>query len=286
LICGSPDVRPRKKLLSQRHPALYFISVWEKRIRRYVRWVFDGRKYAIRQSGETLPYRVREHQSVLLRQLGKSEMQLQINKVTNLKLAVRHLDGIVIRPGEVFSYCRLVGYPTAAKGYLPGMELSFGEPTTGIGGGICQIANLIHWLVLHSPLTVTERHRHSFDPFPDDGRVIPFGTGATIFFNYRDYQFINRTNQTFQLRIWLSDTFLHGELYTDAIPDYAYRVFEREHTFLKIGQTFYRKNEIWRENRAAEGSSEELLDKNFARVMYEPTEFTEADEGALKAFQG
>lgn len=278
-------MKPQKKLLSQRHPAFYFISVWEKRIRRYIRWISDGRKYASRLVKETLPHRIREHQSVLLRQLGKSEMQLQINKVTNLRLAVKHLDGIVIRPGEVFSYCRLVGRPTEAKGYLPGMELSFGEPTTGIGGGICQIANLIHWLVLHSPLTVTERHRHSFDPFPDDGRVIPFGTGATIFFNYRDYQFINTTKQTFQLRIWLSDEFLHGELYTDAEPDYDYRVFEREHQFLKIGETFYRKNEIWRENRSLKDSSEELLTKNFARVMYVPAEFIEADESALASFQ-
>jgi vancomycin resistance protein VanW len=278
-------MKPQKKLLSQRHPFFYFISVWEKRIRRYARWFSDGRKYASLLEKETLPYRVREHQSVLLRQLGKSEMQLQINKVTNLRLAVRHLDGIIIRPGEVFSYCRLVGRPTQAKGYLPGMELSFGEPTTGIGGGICQIANLIHWLVLHSPLTVTERHRHSFDPFPDEGRVIPFGTGATIFFNYRDYQFANHTDRTFQLRIWLSDTFLHGELYTDAAPDYTCHIFEREHQFLKVGDTFYRKNEIWREKQTPEGITEELLTKNFARVMYVPTSFVEAGQEDIRQFQ-
>lgn len=273
-----------KKRLSQRHPIFYFASVWEKRFRRYVKWFFDGRQYANRQLNETLPYRVEAHQSVLLRKLGKSEMQLQINKVTNLRLAVRHLDGIVIRPGEVFSYCRLVGRPTEAKGYLPGMELSFGQPATGIGGGICQIANLIHWLVLHSPLTVTERHRHSFDPFPDDGRKIPFGTGATIFFNYRDYQFTNNTRQTFQFRIWLSEELLHGELYTNSQPDYAYRVFERKHQFLKIGDTFYRRNEIWREKNAGNVTSEELLAKNFARVMYVPAEFVQADESELLQF--
>ncbi|USI86478.1 VanW family protein [Acinetobacter johnsonii] len=74
-----------------------------------------------------------------------------------------------------------MGQPTTQKGYVEGMELSFGQARCGIGGGICQIANLIHWLVLHSPLQVVQRSQHSFDPFPDHGRVLPFGSGAAIF---------------------------------------------------------------------------------------------------------
>jgi vancomycin resistance protein VanW len=68
------------------------------------------------------------------------------------------------------------------------MELYFGEARLGIGGGLCQIANLLKWLAIHSPLTVTERHHHSFEPFLDDRRVLPFGSGATIFYNYGDFQ--------------------------------------------------------------------------------------------------
>ncbi|MFJ8513275.1 VanW family protein [Lysinibacillus xylanilyticus] len=48
---------------------------------------------------------------------------------------------------------------------------------TGVGGGICQLANLLYWMALHTPLIVTERHHHSFDPFPDSGRTLPFGSG-------------------------------------------------------------------------------------------------------------
>ncbi len=44
-------------------------------------------------------------------------------------------------------------------------------------GGICQLSNLIHWMVLHSPLQVVERANHSFDPFPDEGRVLPLVLG-------------------------------------------------------------------------------------------------------------
>lgn len=79
-----------------------------------------------------------------------------------------------------------------------------------VGGGLCQLANLIHWLVLNSPLTVTEIHHHSDALFPDDQRRVPFGTGTSVFYKNVDYQFQNTTDQPVQLRIWLDDTYLYG----------------------------------------------------------------------------
>ncbi|MCD7898377.1 MAG: VanW family protein [Bacteroides sp.] len=45
---------------------------------------------------------------------------MQINKITNLKIAAGHLNSILIKPGETFSFCKLVGLPTRRKGYLYG----------------------------------------------------------------------------------------------------------------------------------------------------------------------
>lgn len=280
IIFASPN-QPyvQKKLLSQRHPVFYFLSVWTKRIKRQLTWYLDNKKYASLRTTEPLSYRIRKHQSVLLKKLGENNEQLQINKVTNLKIAAGRITGIQIKPGETFSFCKLVGLPTKKKGYLPGMELSFGEARAGIGGGICQIANLIHWLVIHSPLTVTERYHHSFDPFPDDGRVLPFGSGATVFYNYRDYQFTNNTPHTFQINLWFSEKCLEGELSVDEELDYAYHVEEREHQFLKIGEQFFRKNEIWRHKilkfQSGKVVETELVTKNFARVTYTPENYVE-----------
>lgn len=268
-----------RKLLSQYHPILYFLAVWARRIQRYFSWWFDGRKYAKVRTDGKLEYRIKKHQSVLLKKLGQSGMQLQLNKVTNLRIAIGNINGVLIRPGETFSFCRLVGRPTKRKGYLPGMELSFGTARTGIGGGICQIANLVHWLVVHSPLTVTEHYHHSFDPFPDDGRVLPFGSGATVFYNYVDYRFTNNTPHTFQLNLWLSEKCLEGELRIDAELDYAYHVVEKNHHFLKKGEVYFRSNELWREKylKFAGGKvvETELIRKNFARVAYVPESYTE-----------
>ena len=269
----------QRKLLSQRHPFLYFIAVWTRRLRRYADWYFGDKRYVRSRTTEKLHYRVKKHQSVLLKKLGDSDMQLQINKITNLKKAAQNINGILIKPGESFSFCKLVGLPTKRKGYLPGMELSFGKARAGIGGGICQISNLIHWLVIHSPLTVTERYHHSFDPFPDNGRVLPFGSGATVFYNYRDYQFINNTEHTFQINLWFSEKCLEGELRINTELDFAYHVVEKEHKFLKINEEFYRKNEICRNKilkfKSGQVVETELITKNFARVTYTPEKFIE-----------
>ena len=272
----------QRKLISQMHPTLYFTAVWARRTFRYYDWYIKRNgKFASKRTEEKLPFRIKKHQSVLLRKLGDCDMQLQVNKVTNLCIALNQITGIIIKPGEVFSFYKLVGLPTRKKGYLEGIELSFGKARPGIGGGLCQIANLIHWLAMHSPLTVTERYHHSFDPFPDDGRVLPFGSGATVFYNYRDYQLTNNTEYIFQINLWLSDKCLEGEIRIDSELNYAYHVYEKDHQFLKIDDVFYRKNEIWRNKilkfKGGEVIDTELIAKNFARVAYTPQSYIQSD---------
>ena len=270
-----------KKLLSQRNKFFYFLAIWYRRLIRYSKWYFNSNTYAKKKQTEKLLYRVKKHQSVLIRKLGDSDMLLQYNKVTNLKIAIKRLNGIIIKPNEIFSLCRVIGLPTKRKGYLPGMELFNEEARPGIGGGLCQIANLVHWLVLHSPLDIVERHHHSFDPFPDDGRILPFGSGATIFYNYIDLQIKNNTPYTFQFNFWLSEKCLEGELRINEELSYSYHVFEREHEFLKIEDKFFRKNEIWR-NKIAKFESGKILDtelliKNFSKLKYIPECFTNSN---------
>jgi vancomycin resistance protein VanW len=267
----------KKQLLSQRHPFFYFISVWEKRIKRQLSWYFDGKNYTKQQVKEKLPFRVKKHQSKLLKKLGKTDMVLQYNKIDNLRLVVEKINGTLIHPSETFSFCKTVGLPTKSKGYKLGMELSFGEAKEGIGGGICQISNLMHWLALHSSLTINERHHHSFDPFPDDGRVLPYASGATVFYNYLDFQLTNNTAWTFQINLWLTDSLLEGEIRVNTELQFNYHVKEKNHHFLKRDDMYFRSNEIWRTKNAKFQSGrlleEELMFKNFGKVKYVPKEY-------------
>ena len=96
-----------------------------------------------RRHPEMLPCLVKRHSSRLIKVLGDSDLQLQHNKVVNLGIVTPLIDGVRIAPGEVFSFCRLVGKPTRERGFLEGMELSMGQARSGVGGGICQMANLL-----------------------------------------------------------------------------------------------------------------------------------------------
>ncbi|MBW9234658.1 VanW family protein, partial [Leptospira santarosai] len=124
--------------------------------------------------------------------------------------------------------------------------LSMGEVKTGVGGGICQLANLLYWMVLHTPLEVVERHHHSFDPFPDEGRVLPFGSGASVFYNYIDLRFMNPTNQPFQIKVWITNKHLKGTITTNKEWGLSYHIKEKNHRFIKQNGKNYRENEIWR----------------------------------------
>lgn len=130
---------------------------------------------------------------------------------------------------------------------------------------------------MHSPLTITERHHHSFDPFPDDGRVLPFASGATVFYNYLDFQLTNNTEWTFQINLWLTDKLLEGEIRVNEALEFNYHVLEKNHHFYKKDGKFYRTNEIWRTKHAKFKSGllleEEKLYHNNGEVKYVPTQF-------------
>lgn len=264
-----------RKPLSSYHPALYTLSLWRQRLPVWLSWQFTQKRFATKRSSHELPARIAKHQSLLIRKLGTTDLQLQYNKIRNLKLATSAIDGVVIHPGETFSVWRLVGEPTAKKGYVEGLLLAHGEAKTGIGGGLCQLANLLYWLALHSPLTVTERYRHSFDAFPDSGRTLPFGSGATLFYNYVDLQFHNPTPHPIQIRVWVTEEHLKGELRTDEAPTESYSVIERDHQFLSDGKNFYRANRLVRtiSNRlTGQVLREEPVCENFCEMKYTPSE--------------
>jgi len=261
--------------LTERYPALFPLAVRAHRVRRRVQWLRSDADWASTRAIDPLPVRVIKHSSLLMRELSEDEMVLQRNKVTNLRLASERIDTVLIRPGETFSFNKVVGNCTRRKGYVEGMRLSNGDAIAGIGGGICQLANLLHWMFLHSPLTIVERSEHSFDPFPDKGRVLPWGVGCSIVYNYVDLVMRNDTDTTFQLRTWVDERHLRGELRADRATETSYRVHAREEQFLRYRGRIYRKNEIWRSaisKRTGNVVGEELLKRNCALVKYAPPE--------------
>ena len=243
------------------------------RARRYWNWWFGGTSFAVTQRKEPLNQMIIEHRTPLFRQLKDVEMILQHNKVQNLRLALKRLNSIVIQPGETLSYWRTIGKPTKRKGYVEGMVLFYGSFRTGIGGGLCQLSNLIYWITLHTPLQILERNRHSYDVFPDANRTQPFGSGATCAYNYLDLQIYNPTDRPYQLMLQLTDEHLAGQWRCDQPHPYHYEVYEKNH---RIEQQYWggyvRRNQIYRIKRNAcnEIVADEFVTENNALMMYEP----------------
>lgn len=261
-----------RRRISEIHPFIYNTRIWQKRLARRVLDKKRRIRFASERGRNDFPVTCKKHQSLLRRKLGNSDPQLQENKVINLSIAAPNIDGILIRPGETFSFWHCIGETTAEKGYVEGMQLSKGEVVRGVGGGLCQLANLLYWMALHTDLIVTERHHHSFDPFPDDNRVLPFGSGAGVFFNYIDLRFFNPTQNTFQIKVWLTDDHLKGSILAQDETQFAYHIVEKEQKFVQKAGRNYRQNEIWREvidRRTGNKIREELTARNFAEVKYE-----------------
>jgi vancomycin resistance protein VanW len=244
------------------------------RLKRQIDWDFSGKKFTrVVQPEAVLPYVLFQHATPLNRNLPAVEQWLQQNKVKNLAIAIPKINGLILRPKEVFSLWLLVGKPTKAKGYAEGFILENGKARPGIGGGLCQLSNLIYWMTLHTPLTVLERWRHSYDVFPDCNRTIPFGSGATCSFPSLDLQIYNPSAQTFQLLIAFKDGYLTGEWRSSAPAEYSYQIYEAYHEITSdLWGCYLRHNRLRRKVFDAKMTQigDELITENHARMMYEP----------------
>lgn len=263
----------KRRLFCELNPVTYKISVIKGILLRKLKWLINRNRYAKTFKTEKLPVKIYEHKSLIRRRLGNVNMKLQENKAKNLGLAAPSVNGIIIKPHEIFSFWKLVGNCIEAKGYKEGLVIHSDGVGQGVGGGMCQFTNLIHWMVLHSPLTIVEHHHHNeVDIFPDFGRQIPFGTGTSIMYNYLDYQFINNTDQTFQLVTYTADEYLCGELRSDREIELSYLIVEKNQYFIKEKDGYYRNNEVYREiinKQTGNIVNEELVIQNHSRVLYE-----------------
>lgn len=241
--------------------------------KRYLLWCSPRYHWASQRQSVSLPYIQTSHTTPLYRHLRGEEMELQKNKVVNLQLAAARLNGVVLRPGETFSYWRLIGKPSRKKGYREGMVLFLGRIGSDVGGGLCQLSNLIFWMTLHTPLTVVERYRHSHDVFPDSNRTQPFGSGATCAYPHRDLMIRNDTDQCFQLCVRVGETHLEGEWRAEAPQKFQYEILERNARMDQASWGGYiRHNELFRRVFDLDGTllREEFLFANDAIMMYSP----------------
>jgi len=118
------------------------------------------------------------------------------NRYNNIILASEAIDGIILEPGEEFSFNQVVGRRTSARGYKSAPAFSGGQVVQAIGGGICQVSSTIYSAIKDTDIRIKERHAH--------GRPVtylPRGRDATVSWGTLDFKFINNTEYPLRIDI-------------------------------------------------------------------------------------
>ncbi len=130
---------------------------------------------------------------------------------TNVRLACEAIDGLVLAPGESFSFNERVGERTTARGYQSAAAYSNGEVVQETGGGVCQVSTTLYNAVVRGGLKTTVRRSHTFEP----SYVTP-GMDATVSWGGPDYAFENNSNTGIGIRASYKDLTCTVSIY--AIP--------------------------------------------------------------------
>ncbi len=117
----------------------------------------------------------------------------------NILLAANALDGLPLRPGQVFSFWHVVGRPQLARGFVAGRSLLAGELVQDPGGGLCQLAGALYHLSLQGGLVVVERWPHSVDLYREEERYTPLGADASVAWGFRDLRLYSRVELCFSI---------------------------------------------------------------------------------------
>lgn len=126
---------------------------------------------------------VAEHRSSLWLDGREDEFVLRCGKVQNLRVAVKHFDGVEVLSGQVLSFWSQLGRPARSKGYVEGREVINGCVVPTIGGGLCQLSNALAEVAAAAGIRLLERHRHS--ALIEQQRQADY-VDATVAWNYID----------------------------------------------------------------------------------------------------
>lgn len=108
------------------------------------------------------------------------------NRTTNLRLASDKINGVVLMPGDTFSFNSIVGPRTEEKGYKSAAIYSDGMVVDGVGGGICQIVTTLYNAAVKANMNITVRRNHTFVPSYSQP-----GFDATVVYGSQDFKFVN-----------------------------------------------------------------------------------------------
>lgn len=146
------------------------------------------------------------------------------NRNNNLRQACKSMDGLILQPGDIFSYNDTLGPRTKENGYLRAGAYSGWILVQSYGGGICQGSSTIYGAVLQADLEILQRKNHGYAV-----SYVPYGLDATVNWGGPDFQFRNNTHFPIKIAAEVSDGLVKVTILGTEERDY-YVEMETEYT--------------------------------------------------------
>ncbi len=118
------------------------------------------------------------------------------NRRHNIKVGVSKMQGVIVEPGDEFSFNKYLGPVEASTGFLPELVIKKTGTVPEFGGGLCQVSSTTFRAAMHAGLPITQRRNHSYAV----QYYAPQGTDATIYPGVIDLKFKNDTGHS--ILIW------------------------------------------------------------------------------------
>lgn len=236
----------KRKRLTELMPFLLPLRIKQKELFYYTMMKRDGNNYAHIKT-QPLSENVITTVTHTINHNSGFDIKYQLNKLDNLKIIAKTLNGIIIRPNETFSFNRLI-YDNRKEHHLKeGLVIVNGKMEAEIGGGICHMSNQLYHSFLHTPLTIVERHSHNVDYFPPKDIQALKGIDATISSGWLDLKVKNETSQVFQVNIHFNDEDMIINILSDKTIKYQYVLRNENIDYVTENDLTYKKYDLIRE---------------------------------------
>ena len=131
------------------------------------------------------------------------------NRVNNIKITCSRINGTIVKSNDEFSFCEVVGQPSAKDGYKEAHAFANGKLINAIGGGNCQVSTTVYNAAKKNEgVEITERHEHG-----KPVGYIEMGKDATVAYDYYDLKFENHNDYSLKLKAYVKNNKVYVDVY-------------------------------------------------------------------------
>jgi vancomycin resistance protein YoaR len=136
------------------------------------------------------------------------------NRLHNIQVGAARFNGVLIKPGEDFSFDNALGNVDASTGYLPELVILANKTVPEYGGGLCQVSTTAFRAALNAGLPILERYPHAYPV----SYYKPYGVDATIYLPSPDLRFSNDTGKYILIQTRIVGNKLYFDFYGTKKP--------------------------------------------------------------------